>query len=370
MGCACRDDSCDTGRCISGLCVDVVDDTEGTFGGTTGSSDPTAASSDTAGVCVPSLEFGAFTSISALAIGTTERYDMDRDGRLDVVGGRGVIVSADLDIVVFPGQAPGDGGHAGMFDGDGVADMAWGRGPEEGLVMLPGAGGDPVVTATPATYAFAATDIDGDGIDDVALSTGAGLTVWQGSAAGTFAELAHVTDDVTTWPTFVRMPAVQLVAGDDTFTRFSVYRFDGTDFAFASAFALFQAYFLESVDAFGDGREYLLAAQSITQLTTMSSAGLLYEQGNEWLGWMADLDGRTPVSAALGDVDDDGIGEIAVVLDSSSLALLCWTGDRFARCGERDDLPGVQVELLPGRVLAAGDDGVWIAELTASNVCR
>lgn len=284
MGCACRDGACNSGRCVSGLCVDVVGDSDGSFGETTTSSETTAASSETAGLCVPSFELGAFTKISELAIGATARYDMDGDGRLDVVGGRGVLVSADLEIVMFPGNAPGDDGVAGMFDGDDMPDMAWSLSPDDGFVVLPGAGGDPIVSATPRAYAFAVADIDGDGDDDVALSTSDGLAVWQCGEAGTFTKLADITDDVTTWPTFVRLPDIHLVAGDDASTHFSVYRFDGDGFTFTTAFALYQAYFVESVDAFGDGRDYLLATQSITQLTTMSSAALLHAERNEVVG--------------------------------------------------------------------------------------
>lgn len=324
-------------------------------------------SSSTTGGCVPGFEVGDFTQISELAIGTTERYDMDRDGRLDVVGGRGVVVSADLDVAVVVADAPGDDGHPGIFDGDDLPDMAWAL-PDEGFAVYPASGGDPIISATLDSPSFAARDIDGDGIDDIAIAKTNGTSVWRGTANGSFTKLADIGSNTTVHPAFFQQPdGIYLAVPDKYSLAVKVYRYDAGAFTVASTFILLAAQSLDPVDAFADGSEYLLAMQSATQPTTSSSVELLYAQDDAWDSWSVAFDGHKARSAALGDVDGDGIGEIAVAFDDHSLTLLCWTGDGFSRCGTNAGLPGAQVELLPDLVVSAGD-GVWTAALTPT-VC-
>lgn len=327
------------------------------------------STSTTTGGCVPRVDIGAFTQISALAIGTTERYDMDRDGRLDVVGGRGVVVSADLEVEVIVDDAPNELGHPGVFDGDDLPDMAWAVPSPSGFVVYPASGGEPVVSALPESVYFDARDVDGDGIDDVAIYESGNTSVWRGSASGSFTKLADVQSAATAYPTFFRhADGIYLAVSDEYSVDFEVYRYDAGTFTLATTFMLLQAYSLDAVIPFEDDTEYLLATQSWTQLTTMSSIGLFLMEDDGWTGWGVDFDGQLPLNAALGDLDDDGIGEIAVASEGGWLAILCWTGEDLALCGEREDLPGLQVELMRGRVLAAGD-GVWVADATLS-ACR
>jgi hypothetical protein len=262
-----------------------------------------------------------------------------------------------------------------MFDGDAVADFVHGRQPEQGLVVLPGNGGEPIVTMTPAIFMSTVTDVDGDGIDDIAFTSDEGLDVWRGSGDGSFAKLARITSYSSPAFSFVRQPDGMLIAVGDAYAiDFDVYRVTATP-VLVSSFSLLQGYFVGSGDVFGDGTEYLLVAQSFTQLTTMSSVAVLYPDGETWDGWAVDFDGHTPWNAALGDVDEDGIAEIVVAYGDESLAILCWTGDAFARCGQLEvGAPARQAELLPGRVVAAGPGhlgawSIWVAEVTSS-ACR
>ena len=325
--------------------------------------------STTTGGCVPGFEVGAFTQISELAIGTTELYDMDRDGRLDVVGGRGAVVSADLDVAIVVDDAPNDDGHPGMFDGDDLPDMAWAIPSDEGLAVYPASGGDPIISATLDSPNFAVRDVDGDGIDDIAIAETNGTSVWRGTATGSFTKLADISSTTTALPAFFQQAdGVHLVVPDKYSLAVEVYRYDAGAFTLASMFMLLAAHSLDPVDAFADGNEYLLATQFSTQPTAISSVELLHAENDTWDSWKVGFDGHELRSASLGDIDGDGIGEIAVALDEHSLALLCWTGDGFSRCGASEDLPGRQVELLPDLVVSAGN-GVWTAPLTPT-VCR
>lgn len=327
------------------------------------------SSSSTTGGCVPGFEVAAFTQISELAIGTTERYDMDRDGRLDVVGGRGVVVSADLEVTVVVADAPNDDGHPGMFDDDDLTDMAWALPSDEALAVYPASGGEPIVSTTLDSSSFAVRDVDGDGIDDIAISETSGTSVWRGTASGSFTKLADVSSTATAFPAFFQQPdGIHLAVPDKYSLAVDVYRYDGGAFALASTFMLLAPQSLDPVDPFADGSEYLLATRFSMQPTTISSVEVLYAENDAWNRWSVGFDEHRPRSASLADIDGDGIGEIAVALDEHSLAFLCWTGDGFIRCGANEDLPGAQVELLGDVVVSAGN-GVWTGAVTPT-VCR
>lgn len=326
------------------------------------------SSSSTTGGCVPGFELGELTQISELAIGITELYDMDRDGRLDVVGGRGVFVSADLEVTVVVDEPPADDGHPGRFDGDELPDMAWAI-ADEGIEVHPASGGEPIVSATVDSPSFTVRDVDDDGIDDIAIAQTGGTSVWRGTATGSFTKLTDVGSTTTVHPAFFQQPnGLHLAVPDKYSLVVRVYRYDAGAFTLASTFMLLAAQSLDAVDAFADGSEYLLATQYATQPTAFASVDLLHPQDDGWDSWSVAFDGHRPRSAAVGDLDGDGIGEIAVSLDDHSLAFLCWTGDDFVRCGANEALPGRQVELLGDLVVSAGD-GVWTAPVTPTT-CR
>ena len=343
----------------------------------TGNADST---STTTGGCVPGFEVAAFTQISDLAIGTTELYDMDRDGRLDVVGGRGAIVLADLDVRTLAGWPAPNDGHPGMFDGDDVPDMAYGLGPEEGMLVHRDALSDaepPVPSPTPPIWTFARSDVDGDGIDDVAFQGETQVEVWRGNADGTQVPLATVGDNDSTLPRFARFSGTQYLAVTDPFlSAFDVFRFADGGFASAGSFAARNAHVVETVEAFGDGDEYLLVADwwSDDFLGPSSVVALAHPDSDRWTALTHDLEGAEPWDAAATDIDGDGIVEIAVLATWADLRvdLICWDGAALVRCGRVEaPIPGDSIELMPEgpRLLAAGDTGVWIADLTPT-ACR
>jgi hypothetical protein len=342
---------------------------------TLASTSSTSTSSESTAGCERSFEIGAFTKLAEIGMGQTELYDVDRDGRLDVVGSIGTVVTADLEVEFLPGTPTLNDGHPGMFDGDAVVDFVYVEQLEGALVVLPGNGGDPIITATSLPFMSAVADVDDDGIDDIAFTSDDGMDAWRGNGDGTFAKFADITSHVSAFFSFVRQPdGMQLAIGDSSATDFEVYRVTETP-VLVGRFSLMQGFSVDSGDAFGDGSDDLLVTQAWLHRTTPSSVALLHPDGETWDGWTVDFTGQVPWNAALGDVDEDGIAEIVVANGDESLTILCWTGDGFARCGQLEvGAPARQAELLPGRVVSAGPDpyagwGIWVAEVTSS-ACR
>src|SRR5262249_21295356 len=155
---------------------------------------------------------GPFSLVTSFAIGNTELYDMDLDGRLDVVGGRGAIVTADLELVTLAPWPAASEGRPGRFDADELPDVAWGAFPDEGIVVYPGDGGDAIATVAPAAADLTVADLDGDAIDDLAFHAPNSIEVWRGNADGVFTPLATVGDSESSLPTFTRFAGTSYLA--------------------------------------------------------------------------------------------------------------------------------------------------------------
>lgn len=288
---------------------------------------------------------GAFAAPVHLAAGSHPRAaaieDLDGDGQLDLAvvnedggdvsvllnqGGGALVIAAS----VTAGQAP-RALTVADFDGDGLPDLAvanhGGSGAgsvsvhfNEGNGAFTAAAGADIHAAGPHPTAVAASDLDGDGAPDLAVTSDAGLSVLINEGGGAFAPaVSHAA---------VAMPA-SVAAGDlngdglpdlvvasgggpgiNVEGRVGVYLNEGGG-AFADA-ALYTASIMPGsvvmTDLDGDGKLDLAVASHYYNDVT-----LLYNQGD------GTFSGAAPYSAcyypqqiAAGDLDGDGRPDLVV----------------------------------------------------------
>ncbi len=326
--------------------------------------------------CVKSIVADTFVQVTEAKLGNTSVADVDFDGELDVVGGMGVIIFADLAVLALDVAEPDDG-RIGEFTGDDALDLVY-SGPDEALVVIPSVvdgGVTPIATPGASALTFTVGDYDRDGIGDVAAGYPNGVEVWHGAGDGTFTSPGLFGPAYASDLTFFTQDGeVRLLTTQGLGDAGGIYRQEKGAFVLYDDFPQPSVVTAEEVDFLvGETGHVLMSVWwNLPFGEVVSNYSVVYDQGNGWGGWEYDLQGGFPYDAAMIDIDADGIAEAAVIEANpdgdARLSFVCVSGDRLVRCGTTPVPPiPKQVELLPEGprvLLTTKEDGAWVADLT------
>ncbi len=336
------------------------------------------ATDGTTSGCLKEITAGPFELVTERSLGLTSLADADVDGELDVVGGRGVVLFSDLSVVALSGPPATNNGRLGRFTDDDVPDMIFASGlPDEALVVFPSiaeGGGPPIATLGESALTFAVGDYDRDGVDDVASGRADGVEVWHGAGDGTFTSLGLVGPDYPSDVTFFSQEddvRLLITSGFDPTAR--VYRHEVGTFVLEEMFAQPGVVSVEEVEFFvgQPGHVLMRVWWSLPFGEVDSYVAVVSSQRGRWGGWLYDLHGGDSFDAAMSDIDDAGVGEVAVLQEDADgkpvIAVACLASDRLESCGTVS-VPAVPiaVELLsdgPRLLFTTLDEGTWIADL-------
>jgi hypothetical protein len=115
LGCRSDVDAVESGSSTTGSATHASTSTGDSS--TTTSAGPTSSGADTTtGIdeCVKVITAGPFELVTEESLGITSVADVDFDGNLDVVGGRGVVVFADLSVLISTDPPDADGRIGGL----------------------------------------------------------------------------------------------------------------------------------------------------------------------------------------------------------------------------------------------------------------
>ncbi len=316
--------------------------------------------------------------MSDLSLGRLRTYDIDVDGALDVVGGRGVILLASLETLEVPGVPTTNNGLAGLFNDDKLPDLVYATSTSDQIVVFPSVafgGGDPIVTEAVRATSFDSHDYDGDGVDDLVTSLfGAGTEVWLARGDGTFSLDSALDTSPTSTPSFFETSEQGVgLAITNSITGAAVYRYDDSGGFLESEEIVAPGLFtVNGFDARGDGDEWLVGAWWFDNGFEVSAGvGLLFKESGEWMGLPVSLEGNGALDLADGDLDSDGIRDVVVLradgANAVALDFLCLGTDALTPCGSTplDHYPESVVVLpAPARIVyTTQNDGTWIGAL-------
>lgn len=345
---------------------DTGDETAGT--GTSTGSGPTS--------CDRRLEDVQLELVLDAPLGIVEQYDLDRDGLMDVFGGRGVAVFGGASEPRTLTEAPrGNNGQPADLDGDSDVDVLFAGG--EIRAILGALTDTPAVVSTPApaALAFDVADYDADGASDVALllaDTLGRVEIWRSLDTGAF-EFAIAFD--TRWHfgnlAFVRYGESQATAiayaggGSNLVDLFALTSNSATR---VDGFEVLDAFRVLGFRPDATGEEALLLSSWYSQLITLSSVSVARRspRTGEWSVVDHDLGGAFPLDATPVDADGDGDADVAVLVDGGDvrrLDIVCVGEMSFERCAWMElPLPMESVGALGGdsvRLVVADDAATW-----------
>ena len=340
----------------------------------------------TTGRCSPQVELGPFSQVSTADLGELGIVDLDRDGRLDVIGGRGhVLLGAEdgFDERVIAGFPVTRIAHAGQFDGGPELDLV-GLDDESIYVFAGGGLGGAVPASTPLAWpasGWDGRDLTGDGIDDLALLRMGGevVEIWHGTTQGTF-EQADVIELEAPEPLWMvglvsfEPPGVEIVLLDVNRSEVVVVdrasegwnanRMDVVDS---------QTYLMHSTSTdagerlvFGGGGGPLIARRSF--------GGVMWREDGTWSSAYVVGEFPFPNQVAAADFDRDGRVDVLLALEGGSIDLHCQSGTDFELCGSTD-IPHVPASLtvlpddLARIVYTTAEDGTWVAAVQPVATC-
>lgn len=342
----------------------------------TGADEESESSSSSSGEsgCSPTVDAPEFAQISPLSLGLTHVYDIDRDGALDVVGGRGVLLLANLDVVEVADAPATNNGRPGLFDDGAEPDLVFATGTDGRIVLFPSValgGGAPIVTTGVEAGTFDAHDVDGDGLDDVATGTSLSgdVEIWIASANGEFTLGSRISTSAFPLPAFfadaehgLRLAVTNSISGAAVFSHD-----EGAEFVASGDIGALGLFAAESFDRSDTGNEWLLGGWWFDNGFEVSSGvGVFFEDEREWVALWHTLDGDSFQDLGQGDLDDDGVRDVIVprsTADGPVLELLCLRPDALAPCGAPpiEHVPESIVVLPdpPRIVYSTVDDGTW-----------
>ena len=297
-------------------------------------------------------------------------YDMDLDGTLDAVGGRGIILLGSGEVRKLSGVPTTNDGRPGRFVVDGLPDLLYATSTDDQLIVFPSAASQdpPAPVATQGTMtsgSFATADYDGDGVDDVALASSLSdaVEVWRGLPDGTFEAGPRL--DTTVFPAvgFMRYGDAQTEHLIVTDLDEDVVIFRVEDNALIEVSRFFQpgAQAMTGLDADGSGIEHmLLHVWWSNSFEIFSSAGVLFNESGRWGGPYFDLGEALARDYVSVDLDADGDLDLVVVTDDveQSLEFQCLSPSGYTLCGRMT--PDVEIHNLgiildPPRLLLSTD---------------
>ncbi|MBC8067971.1 MAG: hypothetical protein IAG13_06520 [Deltaproteobacteria bacterium] len=346
---------------------------------TSGSTSTESESSTGAPGCIPTIEIGAFTQLTAVDLSELQIYDFDGDGTEEIIGRRGDVVylRADgVELIESPEPIQPSSCIAGEFDGEAGADLLCNISDYRLRLHVGGAAGPVVDTLVRDVTSMDARDMDADGIDDLVLGieNGQRVQVWRGRASGEFEQTMS-----TSWSGFggagvfamLEPPRIDLaVVGE---VELHVFAGDG-----AGAFTA-----LDSVPlSFSDGSAAVVRAggRDFVQFSYAYTVFVDSYAAAGFVGRAADgvLTGRSydlspnwyfgmPVA---GDFDDDGEPELIIGNGDpagSRIDAACGPGEDMVLCGStafEHDRTWSGLLHDPWRLVDTGSDGTWVAPIT------
>lgn len=376
----------------SGTDVETATETEGPRASSTSSGSPTTGSttvetstgdgstSDESGGtgCEVAVE-GPFL-LSAEHFGRLSVLDLDGDEVPDLLGDRGQGLlggfgrPTTLAVIDDPPTSPGFGGHFVSPTAPGAVYVG-GRGPITVYADLDQA--EPTTATISASVAVEVTDLDSDGLDDLAILTTSFDTVelWHADGLGGFAKLGDYDAGgglpaLGVAPATSSSPALILVGGFDV-RGIGVDLRGGDELSLLFTAELVNTYTLAGVEPHDGERFTFLAATYFQQLTAYNRVGFSMLRDTGWAGRAIDLDGDEGVVLApvATDLDGDNVLDAVIIVrkqDTTRVIGACSAGNTMERCFDvAIDLRVESLTLFPGPsaaprwVLGTERAGLW-----------